>query len=231
MKDIRIISVHIPKTAGTSFLHALESNMGIDRVKRDYGNRVGRLNADVMISDAEAFNSNVRDLDEDGIQCIHGHFPLQKYRRLIEQGWMSITWMREPAAHLLSSYRHILRTAKTFAYLPDTIGHVTLREELDFRAFALHPMTRNFMQRFFCVGLPYAFVGITERYREDLSYFSQKILGSSLSYVVENSFSDLTMPIAIEADLLKEIERLHDQDYELYRNYLRLSRMRSYSST
>ena len=53
MKDIRIISVHIPKTAGTSFLHALESNMGIDRVKRDYGNRVGRLNADVMISDAE----------------------------------------------------------------------------------------------------------------------------------------------------------------------------------
>jgi hypothetical protein len=92
-------------------------------------------------------------------------------------------------------------------------------------------MTRNFMQRFFCDSLPYAFVGITERYREDLSYFSQKILRSSLPYTVENSFSDLTMPIAIEADLLKEIERLHDQDYELYRNYLRLSRMRSYAST
>jgi hypothetical protein len=52
MKDIRIISVHIPKTAGTSFLKALEDGLGIDHVKRDYGNRAGRLNADALITEA-----------------------------------------------------------------------------------------------------------------------------------------------------------------------------------
>jgi hypothetical protein len=227
MKDIRIISVHIPKTAGTSFLKALEDGLGIDHVNRDYGNRAGRLNADALISDAEAFNRHDREKDNEGIRCIHGHFPPQKYRHLIDQGWMPITWMREPAAHLSSSYRHILRTANTFEYKPDTIGYVTLREALDFKDFALHPMTRNFMQRFFCDSLPYAFVGITERYREDLGYFSQKILRSSLPYTVENSFSDLTKPIAIEADLLQEIERVHDLDYALYRHYHALSSQRT----
>jgi hypothetical protein len=75
--------------------------------------------------------------------------------------------------------------------------------------------------------LPYAFVGITERYREDLGYFSQKILGSPLPYTVENSFSDLTKRIAIEADLLQEIERVHDLDYALYRHYHALSSQRT----
>jgi Sulfotransferase family len=226
MKDIRIISVHIPKTAGTSFVNALEQGLGIGRVKRDYGNRVGRLGKESLISDAEAFSRNFHDVDEVGIQCIHGHFPPQKYRHLIELGWMPITWLREPAAQLLSSYRHIQRTANTFVYGQDTIAYVTLLDKLDFKDYALHPMTKNFMQRFFCDDLPYAFVGITERYRDDLNYFSRKILGSPLPYTLENSFSDPVFQLSIDVGLKNEIERVHDRDYELYRYYLELSRQR-----
>lgn len=227
IKDIRIISVHIPKTAGTSFLSALEQGLGIGRLKRDYGNRVGRVSKESLISDAEAFSRNFLELEDNGIQCIHGHFPPQKYRHLIELGWMLITWMREPAAHLLSSYRHIQRTANTFDYGQDTIAYVTLRDQLDFKDYALHPMTKNFMQRFFCDELPYAFVGITERYRDDLNYFSRKILGSALPHTQENSFSDPATLLSIDAGLLKEIERVHDRDYELYRHYFELSRQRT----
>jgi hypothetical protein len=227
MKDIRIISIHIPKTAGTSFLKALERGLGIGRVKRDYGNRVGRLGKESLISEAEAFSRNFQEVDEADIQCIHGHFPPQKYRHLIELGWMPVTWMREPAAQLLSSYRHIQRTASSFDYGPDTIGYVTLRDNLDFKDYALHPMTKNFMERFFCDDLPYAFVGITERYQEDLNYFSRQILGSPLPYTLENRFSDPTTELSIDAGLLNEIERVHDRDYELYRCYLELSRQRS----
>ena len=227
MKDIRIISVHIPKTAGTSFLKALELGLGTGRVKRDYGNRVGRLCKESLISEAESFSRNFHEVDEDGIQCIHGHFPPQKYRHLIELGWIPITWMREPAAHLLSSYRHILRNANTFEYKPDTIGYVTLHEALDFKDYALHPMTKNFMQRFVCDDLPYAFVGITERYREDLDHLSRNILGTPLPLTRENSFSDPAFQLPIDAGLKKEIERVHDRDYELYRHYLELSSQRT----
>ena len=223
MEDARIISVHIPKTAGNSLLKALEDGLGTDRVRRDFGNRVSRLNVETLISEAEAFNGQLQNKDVEGVQCIHGHFLPQKYRRLIEQGWMAITWLREPAAHLYSNDHHILRTANTFEYLPDTIGYCTLNEGLNFRSFALHPMTRNFMQRFFCHDLQYSFVGIIERYREDLEYFSQKFLDLSLPLCVQNRFSDPSTALAIEPDLLKEIERVHERDYEMYRHYLALS--------
>ena len=226
MADIRIISVHIPKTAGTSFLKALEVGLGRDHVRRDYGNRVHRLNIETLISEADTFNGYFQNRDVEGAQCFHGHFPPQKYRGLIEQGWMAITWLREPAAHLYSSYHHILRTAKTFDYLPDTIGYVTLSEGLDFRNFALHPMNRNYMQRFFCDDLPYHFVGITERYREDLDYFSQKILDVYLPYTIENSYSEPAKSAPIDPDLRQKIERIHDQDYETYQHYLAMSSAR-----
>lgn len=79
------------------------------------------------------------------------------------------------------------------------------------------------MQRFFCQDLQYSFVGITERYRTDLEYFSNKFLGFSLPFTVQNSFSDPSTAPAIEPDLIKEIERLHERDYEMYRHYLALS--------
>lgn len=223
MEDARIISVHIPKTAGTSFLKALEDGLGTEHVRQDFGNRVGRLNVETLISEAETFNAKLQNNYVDGIQCIHGHFPPQKYRCLIEQGWMAITWLREPAAQLYSNFHHILRTANTFEYLPDTIGYCTINEGLNFRNFALHPMTRNFMQRFFCRDLQYSFVGITERYRTDLEYFSNKFLGFSLPFSVQNSFSDPSAAPAIEPDLIKEIERVHKRDYEMYRHYLTIS--------
>lgn len=223
MEKNRIISVHIPKTAGTSFLTALESGLGTDRVRRDYGNRVGRLNADTLIADAAVFNSDFDNGDVEGLRCIHGHFPPQKYRRLIEQDWVAVTWLREPASHLYSSYHHILKTRKTFEYLPDTIGHVTLKEGLNFRNFALSPMTRNFMQRFFCRDIQYRFVGIFERYRKDLEYFSKTFLGISLPFTTQNRFSDSPIRPPIESALLRDIERTHDRDYEMYRHYLALS--------
>lgn len=83
------------------------------------------------------------------------------------------------------------------------------------------------MQRFFCDDLPYAFVGITERYRDDLNYFSRKILGSPLPFMLENSFSDPVFQLFIDVGLKNEIERVHDRDYELYRHYLELSNQRS----
>ena len=221
----RIISVHIPKTAGTSFLKALEGRFGSERVIRDYGNRIGRRHIDEMVSTFDDFNSRIRLSDYESIECIHGHFTPQKYKRLLESGWIAITWLRDPASQLYSFFRHIQRTAGQFNYLPDTIAYVTLREKLDFKQFALHPMTQNFVQRFFTDTIPYAFVGITERYREDLDYFSRRFIGSDLRYSVENCAPEKTGSDVIKpySSLQSEIERVHERDYMLYRHYLSIS--------
>jgi len=68
MEDARIISVHIPKTAGTSFLKALEAGLGTDRVRRDFGNRVSRLNVETLMSEADAFNDQLQNKDAEGVQ-------------------------------------------------------------------------------------------------------------------------------------------------------------------
>ena len=208
---------------GTSFLKALEGGLGAERVFRDYGNRISRLNVDAMISSFDDFNRQIRISAYHGIECIHGRFTTQKYTRLLECGWIAIAWMREPSSHLLSRFRHIRRTAHQFKYEPGTIGYVTLREDLDFKAFALHPMTRNYMQRFFTDAIPYAFVGITEKYREDLDYFLRKFIGRNLSYSVENNAPDHLGDDPINSCLLGEIKRFHDRDYMGYQHYLSIS--------
>lgn len=59
----RIVSIHVPKTGGTSFIEILRGHFG-DKLLLDYG-----LNESDSIAPFQA----------GAFDCVHGHFPATKY--------------------------------------------------------------------------------------------------------------------------------------------------------
>ncbi len=117
-----LISIHIPKTAGTTFgailrkkygdkfLYVYNTNIvgkyciGRTPVELDQGLKNERETA---ISKQEVYNK----IKELGIECIHGHFyyswvaDASEYFDHVEY----VTWVREPEARTYSDYLHFMR--------------------------------------------------------------------------------------------------------------------------
>lgn len=98
-----IISVHVPKTGGTSFRKILEGFYGTG-FQQDcaWVPRPSVMEGpDLQGSDAE-----IREALHD-IRCIHGHFDVKKYMRLMRIDGIKpvfVTWLREPIERAISTY-------------------------------------------------------------------------------------------------------------------------------
>jgi len=90
--NIEIISIHIPKTAGTSFRKLLELNYenSFEWIKRD-----NKLNC---------FCEKKYCRLNKGIRVIHGHFPVFKDLTKYYPNAKLITWIRDPVERLISHY-------------------------------------------------------------------------------------------------------------------------------
>ncbi len=98
-----LISLHMPKTAGGSFLKALEGHFG-DALLKDYDNpmHVPAFERNLHALQ-ESISNGKRELKD--FNCIHGHFlPLKYLLYSVRQRATFITWIREPVERLLSHY-------------------------------------------------------------------------------------------------------------------------------
>lgn len=104
-----IISVHMPKTGGETFGHALEAAFG-PRILRDYGDRVGFISDDIKRhrqKRAEAMREE-RDEIEQRYDIIHGHFVADKYRGLFRTE-QYVAFFRNPIQQAISHYKYLHR--------------------------------------------------------------------------------------------------------------------------
>ncbi|MGE3803217.1 MAG: sulfotransferase family 2 domain-containing protein, partial [Gemmataceae bacterium] len=169
------ISVHVPKTAGTSFRHALESHFGAARICLDYGDRP--MNVPSLARKTRALWELARGLVSPwpAVDCIHGHFLPLKYAGLARRGPVKfITWLRDPIDRLLSAYRHYRRQQVTDSTRMN--GRVA-REQWPLDKFLLHPHYRDRYARFLW-RFPlerFDFVGITEHYQDDLEDLGEQM--------------------------------------------------------
>ncbi|PQZ74311.1 MULTISPECIES: sulfotransferase family 2 domain-containing protein [unclassified Brevundimonas] len=95
--DKLLVSVHIPKTAGTSLAQALETWFG-DRLRRHYRNLALPVSA-----------ADDGDWDEAGV-CVHGHFQPNEPGRVRDhfpQADQFITVMRDPFQRMISLWRFL----------------------------------------------------------------------------------------------------------------------------
>ncbi|MGF1493849.1 MAG: sulfotransferase family 2 domain-containing protein [Microcoleaceae cyanobacterium] len=147
---VELISVHIPKTAGTAFQKTLLHVYGSEQVLLDYPpDRVYRPGEPIA----------------DSIKVIHGHFALKKYRNHFPEAYR-IVWLRHPVFRLISEYFYALTIHDT-----KNVAHAELFEKnLDIVGFAKLPSMQNHMQRWLQeIELEdLYFVGLQEFYPQDI---------------------------------------------------------------
>lgn len=164
-----IVSVHIPKTAGSSFREGLERHLG-ERLLADYGDRPlsdsisdrwRRLKTRIEV------RYRAHDLAA-RYAAVHGHFIATKYLPLGDRAAFC-AFFRNPVERLLSQYRFWLRT-------PDPQNKMWVQfDALRMTPAQLASLPRQGkLYRLFTGALPmerFAFIGITEEYETSLRLF------------------------------------------------------------
>lgn len=226
-----LISVHLPKTAGTSFGSSLEDYFGTSLLK-DYDNNNNGISREAYDRNKITLLSSI-DIAENGLEsvkCIHGHFLPVKYMLLGTRKKLSfITWFRQPVERMISHYNFWQRSYDPI--LSEGHHKQVVEEEWTLEQFCLSPRFRNiYSQYLWCFPFEYfSFIGITEYYEQDIQYFSEKILRNPIECKYLNSANNQKTKEELAPSLLKKIKQYHAEDILLYEKALKLRLTRSYN--
>lgn len=221
-----LISLHMPKTAGSSFLKALEMRFGHHLLKdyRDFPmntperQRKERALADCQLNAGRDFGA---------VQCIHGHFLPLKYLGLSQPRQVTfITWLRDPIERMASNYFYWKK-----AYNPAGSGALHKRcveEGWSLERFCFCPEMQNMYSQYLW-KFPlkkFDFIGIFEHFDEDYQYFLDCVLRHPLPKFAENVNPNRKEAYITDPGLRAELERFHSSDMAIYRWALERRRQR-----
>lgn len=196
-----LISVHIPKCAGTSFRTALRSCYR-ERLWENYGRIFSREQARRGIVPA-------------GTRCIHGHFLADAFDDLFPEREL-ITWLRHPVERVVSTYHHFLRTPD----FRDDCCRALYEHKLTLREFADLDWMCNTASRYAAdkVCSDFAFIGLVEQFEESLQRFYEQFGGVTELPIPKNNVNPvrtLTGNRVAPADYAYILAR-NEHDYQWY---------------
>lgn len=202
-----LISVHIPKTAGTAFRAQLQRHFG-ERLHLDYADRPlapGHLWRRI------AGHRQARP-EIGRYACVHGHFVADKYDYLGVQA-RRITWLRDPVQRLASHYHYWKRVPD----LRNPDCRRLVQERLSLEAFAQLPRMRDVASRFLGAHGPadFFFVGIVEEMAESQRRLRQ-LTGIEWNEAADNRNEDAPAGYDLPAATRSRIEALNPRDRRLY---------------
>lgn len=207
----RIIFVHVPKTAGTSFRLAAEKYFGSENVVFDYTEAAKETSASVqeLIYKRKDKDSFKDFLHNETFFFLGGHFEIKKY---LYCGSVNdvVAFVREPWQRVISEYKHFVRH---FGY------------DKGFQVFIKEPEMKS-KQSWYLNGVPLqaiGHIGLTESYEAELEIINKKFyieveslernLGGGRAKEVHSEFSEFK----------KDFELLNAKDIELYEKAVEIS--------
>jgi len=200
--------VHVPKTAGTSFRHALERYFGSKKIVCDYGYNEKATTGVVRdhlysAGEPKPIGELVQTLSDGSSKVLVGHFPVRKYADyFVPQN--IIGFMRDPLIRTCSEYMHRIRNASYDGSFSD---------------FMREPSIKNIQTRFL-VGMPEeAMIGLTEQYHESLLYINQSFQFklSTLKRNVDRKGGGQKFAESLSRHELELFHELNMEDIELYK--------------
>lgn len=211
--QLELVSLHIPKTAGTSFRAVLE---------RVYGKRLARLDIrhGEMLLDGKQFLGSALP---SGVRAVHGHFMYRNLEQAIDMKSRRvpvITWLRHPVQRVLSNYFYL--SARMGDAMNEAHSGTNLRMNMQrsLIEFARTDYARNRMSRFL-EGIALEdlfFIGIVEHMDEDLVRLAS-MLGWPVMEAPKNNITG-DYPETVPPEVLDEIAQLNADDMALYNRAL-----------
>lgn len=222
-----IISVHMPKSGGASFRHLLENHFEESYLQdHDYPIHDSPKKRHRKVKLKQVFNKFSDNLFNKfkNVECIHGHFLPYKYDSFYETGEHTfVTWLRDPLERLTSHYYYWKEYHDKMEVQP--LLKKFLKEEWTFEDFAFSEEVRN-IYSLFLWNFPverFDFIGVTEYYGEDLTFFAENYLQISEVEIPKKNVNKKSTDKTInDPELIKEIKEFHAKDYDLYNYALNL---------
>jgi hypothetical protein len=225
---VELISVHMPKCAGTSFRAALEEMYGKDAIHFDYDDRVADPAAPVNIDPVgfreRAIASGYPELHDKRV--VHGHLHVGKYDGLPDSA-KRITFLRDPVRRTISHYffwRHYRRHGHT-------IHDYMLDHDLDLVEFATLPSIAGFYRDVFFRGVEgnrFDLIGSVENLDRDVERL-EELLGREVPVGRTNPNPDpeyqrLVQDILDDRATMHALEQALAGDIDLYRTWTQVPR-------
>lgn len=215
--SVELISLHIPKTAGTSFRNILKDVYGSGSVARLDIRRNIELNSKVLRANKL----------KSGIKVLHGHF---SYSKLVEHfdiadGTPVITWLREPAERVISNYYYLDKILRKELNENKKDLNILAKMEKTLVEYASTEANRNRMSKFLDGISPeeFFFIGFTDYYEEDLADVARLLNWKNYNLHQHNLTGRKP---EVDKESLQKIRELNQDDYELYEHALRLREKR-----
>ncbi|MFZ2452116.1 MAG: sulfotransferase family 2 domain-containing protein [Methylovulum miyakonense] len=203
-----LVSVHIPKTGGTSFQEFLKLHFK-EGLFLDYVDKPMSKDSDTRNREAMENQANSKNCTYD---CVHGHFLPVKYD-VAEKNNVFAVWFRDPVERVISRFYHGKRNVN---------GHL-VTESMSLEEFCEIERLNNLYEKYlwnFSIN-KFDFIGITEDYDNSLQLFRKQLGINALGRFHANANPNkMKNTYEITTDLRKTIFNANRQDYEIYREAL-----------
>ncbi|MDJ0557457.1 MAG: glycosyltransferase [Microcoleaceae cyanobacterium MO_207.B10] len=193
--QVELISVHVPKAAGTAFRQVLLQVYGTQGVLTDKTNM---------------FEDNIPATIHWQTKVIEGHFRAGKYDKLFPNT-QRITWLRQPIRRLISDYcfRHISNPKNDYLNKKGLLNFAQSNSNL--MAYCVNGKSLDYFD----------FVGITEYFEEDLLELKNILGWSDYQVIYQNrnpypEYVSFQKEVLSDRKLMDELAAANGQDMELY---------------
>jgi len=211
---IKIISVHVPKTAGETFGRIILPQIySTEQIFHDYESLP-----------IEALQDQIKPEHK----VIHGHFSAIKYQKAYPNAKI-IVWLRNPINCLISAYYFWLTLPTDHPNSSDFHKYV-INNQISFEEFINCQEAQNVISRYYCQGInlyKFQFIGIQEFFREDLQELQNLLNWPEVKVTPSNrntypDYKERVKNILSDRRLIGKIVSLNREDMELYQNALNL---------
>jgi len=210
---IELISIHIPKTAGTSFHQVLVEQ---------YGPAVSPALRRRDVLEHLALHGDLSRGQPEDRRILHGHFTYQEVAALHRSsGARVICWLRHPAARVISNWRFFQDRLDHPAINPEVAALNAHRRGEDLLTYAALEENRNRMSQFLR-GVPLQdlfFAGIQEYFAQELQRLAALLDWPAMSIPHLNPGREA--PVT-DPDTWRALCQFNTEDMDLYREALHL---------
>ena len=217
--NIEIISIHVPRTAGTAFKDVIRQVYSSEEIFFDYPHK-------------GLIRNRMLRKPKPEIKIIHGHFPAPKYNQKFP-GAKKIIWLRSPIKRLVSLY--FFWKSWQILVASDRQDLENYQEaNLSFIEFVEKPEMQNLIKLNFLQNeqlKDFYFVGIQNFFSEDLHELSVMLNWPEYKLETQNTnpypeYNLLVKEVLSNQEIVNKISAINHEDIEIYQEALSLREQR-----